>query len=180
MAFSGVQQLSSKSFTCGFCGNRIASSKGWYNGDNGRLIYVCSHCDQPTYFAASGQIPGVAPGEEIQHLPAEIEALYREARNCVAASCYTAAVLLARKLLMHIGVQQGAQPNQSFLSYVDHLATAGYVPPNGRAWVDHIRNKGNEATHKIVLMTQGDAQELLAFAGMLLKFIYEFPNRVPK
>ena len=36
-----------------------------------------------------------------------------------------------------------------------------------------------EATHEIVLMGQADAQELLSFLEMLLKFIYEFPNRVP-
>jgi hypothetical protein len=105
--------------------------------------------------------------------------LYREARNAVAASCYTASVLVARKLLMHIGVEQGAKPNQTFIAYVDHLAGAGYIPPNGRAWVDHIRKKGNEATHEIVLMTPEDALDLVAFLGMLLKFIYEFPNRVP-
>ena len=102
-----------------------------------------------------------------------------EVRNCIAASCYTAAVLIARKLLMHIGVAEGAAPNQSFLSYVDHLAAAGYVPPNGKAWVDHIRKKGNEATHEIVLMSQEDANDLLTFLAMLLTFIYEFPNRVP-
>ena len=62
---------------------------------------------------------------------------------------------------------------------VEYLAANGFVPPNGRGWVDHIRKKGNEATHEIVFMTDKDAQELLAFSEMLLKFIYEFPSRVP-
>ena len=60
-----------------------------------------------------------------------------------------------------------------------YLADNGYVPPNGRGWVDHIRKKGNEATHEIALMQQGDAEELISFVEMLLKFIYEFPARVP-
>ncbi|TBT15295.1 hypothetical protein D5E83_24565, partial [Vibrio parahaemolyticus] len=42
-------------------------------------------------------------------LPEDLAALYKEARNCVAASAYTGAVLLTRKLLMNIGVEQGAQ-----------------------------------------------------------------------
>jgi hypothetical protein len=46
--------------------------------------------------------------------------------------------------------------------------------------VDHIRRKGNEATHEIALMSQQDAEELVGFSEMLLKFVYEFPNRVPK
>ncbi len=60
------------------------------------------------------------------------------------------------------------------------MAAKGYVPPNGRGWVDHIRKKGNEANHEIRLMTKIDAEELVSFAEMLLKFIYEFPERVPK
>jgi len=61
---------------------------------------------------------------------------------------------------MHISVAQDAAENQSFLAYVDHLAGLGYVPPNGKAWVDHIRKKGNEATHEIVLTNATDATEL--------------------
>lgn len=63
--------------------------------------------------------------------------------------------------------------------YVEYLATKGYVPPHGHGWVDHIRKKGNEANHDIVLMTEADARDLLGFAEMLLKFIYEVPARVP-
>lgn len=80
---------------------------------------------------------------------------------------------------MNIAVAQGAKAGETFLTYVDHLAETGYVPPNGRGWVDHIRKKGNEANHEIKLMVQADAEELIAFTEMLLKFIYEFPNRVP-
>jgi hypothetical protein len=38
---------------------------------------------------------------------------------------------------------------------------------------------GNEAPHEIKLMTDAQATDLVSFAEMLLKFIYEFPNRVP-
>ncbi len=80
---------------------------------------------------------------------------------------------------MSIAVAQGAKEGESFLAYVDDLAARGYVPPNGKAWVDHIRTKGNEANHEIKLMAQTDAEDLILFSEMLLKFIYEFPNRVP-
>lgn len=181
MPWHNLQNLGSKAYTCGHCGNVVASVSGYHNSEfGGRTLYICPHCIRPTYFSKEGQLPGVAPGSEIEHLPLSVAALYKEARNCVAATCYTAAVLTARKLLMHIGVEQGAAPNQTFLAYVDHLAASGFVPPNGKAWVDHIRLKGNEATHEVVLMTQSDAEDLLAFLGMLLKFIYEFPSKVPR
>lgn len=80
---------------------------------------------------------------------------------------------------MNIAVSQGAKEGLSFAKYVDHLASNGYVPPNGKTWVDHIRKKGNEATHEIPDMSRDDAVDLITFTEMLLKFIYEFPNRVP-
>lgn len=171
--------IQSKQYVCGHCGNRVASSTGYCNSTRTHAVHLCPHCSQPSYFPPGGQIPGVAPGNEVVHLPKDIEALYREARNCVAASCYTAAILSCRKLLMNIAVAQGAKPGESFISYVEYLANQGYVPPNGKGWVDHIRKKGNEATHEIVLMSQNDAAELISFVEMLLKFIYEFPNKVP-
>ncbi len=80
---------------------------------------------------------------------------------------------------MNIAVNLKAPPGLKFIEYVEYLAKEGYVPPNGQGWVDHIRKKGNEATHEIMLMNAGDAQELIAFAEMLLKFIYEFPKKIP-
>ena len=80
---------------------------------------------------------------------------------------------------MNIAVEKGAKKGESFLFYVSYLADKGYVPPNGKSWVDHIRTKGNEAAHEIELMSQDDATELIQFAEMLLKFIYEFPSKIP-
>jgi len=80
---------------------------------------------------------------------------------------------------MHIGVEQGAKDGEGFLCYVNDLSEQGYVPPNGKHWVDHIRKKGNEANHEIVLMERDDVKDLILFIEMLLKFIYEFPKMVP-
>jgi len=180
MNWHNIQSPESKSFTCGYCGNVVASSRGYHRGNSSKVgVYVCPHCDEPSYLDGSRQIPGVAPGNEVKSLPPNVDALYREARNCVAASAYTASVLTCRKLLMNIAVAQGANAGESFMFYVEYLSSQGYVPPNGRGWVDHIRKKGNEANHEIVLMSKPDAEELILFAEMLLKFIFEFPSRVP-
>jgi hypothetical protein len=180
MAWKNAGAIKSISFTCGFCGNLIASSLGYDNSSAGTwLIYICSHCRKPTFFQGDSQLPGVAPGDSVGHLPVDIEALYTEARNCVAASSYTSAVLVCRKLLMNIAVAQGATPGETFIKYVEYLAAKGYVPPNGHGWVDHIRKKGNEANHEIVLMSKSDADDLVLFIEMLLKFMYEFPNKIP-
>ena len=180
MTWVNAESFGSRSFVCGFCGNLIASSLGYRNDQApSYTIFICSHCVKPTFFDGDRQLPGVAPGNSVGHLPVDIEALYSEARNCVAASCYTAAVLVCRKLLMNIAVAQGATAGETFVKYVEYLAAQGYVPPNGRGWVDHIRKKGNEANHEIALMSKTDADELILFIEMLLKFMYEFPNKVP-
>lgn len=80
---------------------------------------------------------------------------------------------------MNISVSLGASEGLKFIEYITYLSDKGYVPPNGKHWVDHIRKKGNEATHEIALMTEADARELLQFIEMLLRFIFEFPMLVP-
>jgi hypothetical protein len=181
--WQGVTSIPSKRFKCGYCGNIVASDRGYYSGatvDNHQgFVVVCPHCEGPTFLHGDIQIPGVSPGGEVAHLPDDIKALYKEARRCTGNSNFTAAVLVCRKLLMNIAVSQGADPGKKFIEYVDYLAAQGYVPPKGKGWVDHIRTKGNEATHEIVLMSKADAEELITFTEMLLKFIYEFPARVP-
>jgi len=136
-------------------------------------------CNEPTYFKPGGQIPGVSFGDKVNGVPPDIDRLYAEARACTSAGAYTPAVLACRKILMHIAVAEGAAPGESFLQYVTFLASKGYVPPKGQGWVDHIRRKGNEANHDIVLMTDNDAKDLVSFVEMLLLFIYDFPSRVP-
>jgi hypothetical protein len=173
------QDVVSRSYTCGFCGNVVASAKGYANSNSRWMLRICPHCGKPTFHLDDSQTPGVAPGNDVRELPEDVDGLYREARNATAVAAYTASVLACRKLLMNIAVSQGAKPGESFVSYIEYLANAGFVPPNGKGWVDHIRTKGNEATHEIKLMTLGDAEDLLAFSEMLLKFIYEFPSRVP-
>ena len=82
-------------------------------------------------------------------------------------------------MLMNIAVEKSAKVGLSFFDYVNFISDEGYVPPNGKHWVDHIRKKGNEANHEIVLMNATDARELLTFIEMLLRFVYEFPNMIP-
>ncbi|WP_223478769.1 DUF4145 domain-containing protein [Oricola indica] len=177
--------LTSISYQCGFCENKIASNQGFFsrnyipgNSDNG-YIYICPLCEQPTYFCDESRTPAVAPGNNVAEVPSDVDGLYVEARRCISVGAFTASVLASRKLLMNIAVTQGANAGQSFVQYVEFLSSSGYVPPHGRGWVDHIRKRGNEATHEIPAMTEADATELITFIEMLLKFIYEFPAKVP-
>ncbi len=184
--WTNVNAIGRKQYVCGHCHLNVGIETGYFSdGPKGPgqagppRMYICPNCSLPTIFCDDKQIPGVSPGNAVAHVPDQINALYEEARKAVAGGAPTAAVFACRKLLMHIGVAEGAKEGLSFQAYVDHLSATGYVPPNGKGWVDHIRKKGNEANHEIVLMKPEDAMELINFAEMLLKFIYEFPKRVP-
>jgi hypothetical protein len=182
-----AETLRARAFICGYCGDKVSSEKGYRVTDGaGRHrggIYLCPSCFGPTFFTPSdqwNQIPGSSFGHNVAHVPNALHQLYQEARSCTSTANYTASVLVCRKMLMNIAVEQGAAEGLKFVEYVDHLSQQGFVPPNGKQWVDHIRKKGNEANHEITLMKDQDAKELIIFIEMLLKFIYEFPNLIPK
>jgi hypothetical protein len=175
-----IQKVGAIRYICGFCNQNVASENGWFSTIGNINIRVCPYCQRPTFFEREIQFPGVAFGDTVKALPRELETLYEEARRSCSVNAYTAVVLCCRKLLMNIAVGNGAKEGLKFIEYVEYLADKGFVPPNGKSWVDHIRTKGNEATHEIALMDKATAEDLIAFSEMLLKFIYEFPSRVPQ
>lgn len=181
------QSLPNMAFVCGFCSTNVSSVVGYKLGQHGDGsgdqvggLYICPNCGGPNFFSPQRtQYPSASFGNPVKNVPAELDQLYEEARRSTSANSFTGSVLLCRKMLMNIAVSQGAKEGLSFVEYVNFLSDKGYTPPNGKHWVDHIRKKGNEATHEIALMTATDAKELLVFVEMLLKFIYEFPSMVP-
>lgn len=174
-------QLPGRYYLCGHCGANIASERGYRSNQDtkiGPIIYICGGCNRPSFFYESIQIPSSPLGASVMNLPPDIQTVYEEARQCCSVQAYTSSVLVCRKLIMHVAVNKSAKENQSFAHYVDYLADQGYVPPDGKAWVNRIRTQGNEATHEIVVKSLTDAQEVLGFVEMLLKFIFEFPARI--
>lgn len=182
-----LQHLSSRIYTCGHCGNPLASEKGWTATNTNSntsfgTIYICHSCYKPTFFDRENkQSPGITFGNDVSDITDKnVKDLYEEARKCTNNNSFTAAVLCCRKLLMHIAVAKGAEEGKNFIDYVDFLAQKNYIPPDAKDWVDHIRTKGNEANHEIVIMESESAKDLIAFSEMLLKIIYEFPANIKR
>lgn len=179
-----TKKLISKSYTCGYCGNNIASNIGYYKKDfNGmnsiETIYICHHCNSPTYFKIDGeQIPGLEYGYSVNHLPEDVERVYNEARKCFSVEAYTSSVLCCRKLLMNIACEEGAPEGKTFVEYINYLNSKNYIPPNGRTLLEKVRTLGNQATHRLEQKTQEDAELAIKFTGMILRFIYEMPNEI--
>ena len=173
--------LSSKQFICGYCGSLIASSVGFRTDNNSGWIYICTHCKEPNYFDEdrSIRIPNEKYGSEVDGVTdKDLYSLYNETRNCYQNSCYNASIMISRKIISHIAVVEGADEKKNFQYYIDYLDSKGFIPPNGKPWVDQIRIIGNEANHEISLKTQEECKKLIKFIEMLLKFIFEFPSMI--
>ncbi len=192
MTWNNQTGLKPYRYKCGHCENLVASNQG-YGGSVPReygqryegFVYICPNCERPTFLACFGnaireKFPAASFGDSVGHLPDEVKELYDEARRCMKAGAYTAAVMVCRKLLMHIAVEKGGDENENFAYYVDWLQENHFIPPDGKSWVDRVRTKGNAANHEILLMKQEEAEELITFLAMLMKFIYEFPLSIAK
>ena len=173
-----------KVLICGHCNERGSFNSGYLFSNTGgtpvQFIYICHNCNKVNFIDYAGkQYPGSPYGNSVSDITDKtVNDIYEEARRCTSASAYTAAVLCCRKLLMHIAVDKGADENDTFKNYVQYLADNHYAPPGSEPWVTHIKDKGNDANHEIIIMKPDDAKELIAFSEMLLKFIYEFPAKV--
>ena len=178
--------ISTKDWVCGYCGKTVGGNVGFRRDDSddkAQRIYICPKCQRPTAFVYDTdgmlrQFPGAIYGNDVDGLPSDVRALYAEVRRCIQYTAYTAAVLAMRKLLMHVAVSLGAKEDQKFVEYVNYLDEEHYIPPNARDWVEPLRKYGNDATHQIVIMDEEQAAQLLDFAEMLLKIVYEFPAKI--
>lgn len=178
--YKNASKVTCNQITCGYCGNQIAPDYGYSISTHEYApiyIYRCPCCDNPIIYNAVTKVsyPGEPFGREVKGLPENIQTLYDECRTCYANQCYTSSQMIARTLLMHIAVEQGAQAGDTFAAYINYLDSNGYIPPQGRAWVDFIRQSGNVANHQIVIKEKEETEKVITFLSSLLLFIYELP-----
>ena len=183
-------KIPNKNFVCGYCGKDINSNRGYFLSANGShsydgngFIYICHHCNKPTFISSTEQVPGAKYGKEFNREIFDDELiydLYEEARNCMKAKAYTSVGMCCRKMLMHIGVNCGAEVGKTFKEYVDYLDNNNFIPTNCKEWVDIIRTKGNEATHEIIILNREEATQLIKFTQMIISVIYEMKYEASK
>jgi hypothetical protein len=182
--WGGANRIETKTWRCGFCGRDVASDRGWSaTGQHGvyevevMWLAICPKCSLPSLIDREGRTePPPLYGESVEHLPDDVGTLFAEARRAVHTAPSSTAYA-CRKLLMHVAVDNGAQPNLRFIEYVDYLEANGHVPPGAKPWVDEIRQLGNDANHDIALLTNEEAKTVVDFTAMLLRLAYEYPER---
>lgn len=93
--------------------------------------------------------PGTRPLRQVRGLGTVEPGAWEEVRSALAVSAWTAAVMLCRKLILHVAVAHGLPEKDksgrapSFDRAVKHLQSVGLITPPMKPWVDHIRKVGN-------------------------------------
>lgn len=143
--WNDTDELPSRSYICGYCGDSISSNNGYSTYvDVSSYLYICHKRNNPRLFNYnSQQIPDSPYGSYVKHIDDNnVECLYQEARNCLSCNANTASVICSRKLLVNIAVSKGAKEGLKFIDYIEYLSDKGFISPDGKEWVDHIRKKG--------------------------------------
>lgn len=185
-SWGNAGDMGSARYVCGHCGAEVGPSKGFFKdapaGHRKAFVYICPTCNRPTYIIDDGteQTPGPLVGRSIANITdPDVENLYAEARKCLASGAPSAAVMVSRKLLMHMAVQQGAKGNQGFTYYAQYLIDQGIV---GKTFVDlvkHIKDEGNSENHELDISTVAEASIVLRLVEFVLASIYEIPGMLP-
>ena len=171
--------LASLPFICWNCNNQVASDIGYEPriGNYKKRIYICPHCRAPMLLDnESKQILIPLPGIEIKKLPENIEPIYSEIRKCMQVGCFNGAIMLMRKLIMHIAVEEGDSEGKKFIEYINYLCDEGVVPKKSKSKADSVRELGNSANHEVENRTKEEAQNCFEFIELLLKVNYEFAD----
>jgi hypothetical protein len=168
----GFRPESWHAFTCGHFNRAVTGIVVSIYGSIKWML--CPSCINASVLSKDGLLyPSAAFGPVIEGLPAEVDSAYHEARMCLTVNGFTACELICRKILMHVAVEKGAQPGDTFNNYLQYLVTKGYVTPPMKGWVDLIRKHGNQSTHELPSPDKSRAESTLMFTAELLRLIYE-------
>ena len=179
--WQNLQNISAIPYTCGWCGNGVAPDKGWFTTPGTTkghpLIQVCSFCKKPTLWDLDGlRYPAPRSGDDVNHLPKEVQALYDEARDCISVNANTAVVLVCRTIITHVAVTKGANKKGTFNQHIEYLRDNNHLPEGSDIWVQVIREKGGDAAHDLEITSPEDALHVIKFTEMLLRVAIEYPE----
>lgn len=105
-------------------------------------------------------------------VPAALRAEHEEARKCLDAQAYTAAVVMVRRTLEGVCQEKGVR-ERVLAKSLQKMEEQGFLDPRLRQWAEELRGLGNEGAHftgKSVL--RQDAIDAVAFSEALLDYMY--------
>lgn len=183
--------IATRSFVCGWCGRSVSSQIGISKYETSyptigslssprvfsRDIRICVGCSMATTFIDKEQFPEPLLGERFNSKNSGTDVsliveLYNEACTALSQRSSSCAVLMFRKLLMHVAVEQGAAADLSFAKHVEFLKDNHVVGKPQHPLLDRIRKSGNDENHKIQRASPDEARDLLDLTSLLIRSVY--------
>jgi len=133
---------------------------------NALAFLRCVTCRRGVVINNSVASPPAPPLPTVEGCPADVERAWGEATSALSVGATTAAVMMCRKLLFHIAVEQGLPATDdkgrapTFAACLQQLRDVGIVTPPLAKWVEHIRDIGNEANHDLAAIEPESASRV--------------------
>lgn len=155
-----------------------------YYDDGNWWMGMCNACRQPLLVKGVGSkvFPAPQPGPVSEHVPDPMASDLREAKQCLAANAWNAAVVMARRALQCAAVEQGA-PSGKLATQIKWLDDNRKITTAQRQWADAARWVGNHGAHDtepnvaegqpvITNVTEEDARATVELVDHLFETLY--------
>lgn len=207
-----MMNSNSVSLHCPFCGRHTAVSVAPLSvpGDVGRRSVLpalgqmlgydtgghfwwlgkCNGCEMPLLVCNEGRYvyPTPQAGPVSTYIPDPMRGDLREAKLCLAAGAWNAAVVLARRALQCATVERGAPKGDPLWKQIRWLDDNRKITPEQREWADAARWVGNDGAHGtepnvaagqpvIVGVTEEDAKATVELVEHLFETLYVATKR---
>lgn len=151
----------------------------------------CTTCHSPVLLYQEPEYGPYAPGgwgsyEQVypptdrqlpRSVPQSIRNCFAEAQRCMRSRSYTAAAIMARRVLENIRNEQGYEKG-TLLNALQKMRDDNKIDPRLYEWADSVREVGNEGAHDTATqISHEDAEEVLRFVEALVDYLYVFRKR---
>lgn len=167
-------------------GRRLIGTAEGNRGHHVAWLVNCSYCNMPCLLDPKNRpLFESTDIQPVPNVPEDVDKVFREALSALSVSLFSSAVLLSRKLIMHLAFELGkdhfdalTQKNRgrtpNFVEYVGWLRDNHYIPPAGGPWVNEVVERGNDENHQLITATRDEATRIVKITRLLLAFNYEF------
>lgn len=154
-------------------------------------IGQCNACGSPLLVCDDGVriLPAPQPGPVSNDIPEPMRSDLREAKQCLAAGAFNAAVVMARRALQCAAVEQGAQTGKEWPLWkqIKWLDENRKITPSQHQLADAARWVGNHGAHDtepdvgagqpvITNVTDEDARDTIQLVEHLFETLYVAPK----
>lgn len=136
-------------------------------------VVSCRKCGMIAVVCQGEQYPPPCDWPDDRDVPVHVSSAYEEARECLAARNYTATAMMCRKILMNLGIDQGAETGKKYYEYVDWFAENGYITASIKKWAEFVVDCGNKANHRPDPVGKKRAMAAFMLTTELMRRVYE-------